>query len=83
MALLTQIEVAIRQQGPLPLRQLARQLAISEAALQPMLELLVRRGRLATRRADFRSRTSTPTVYYELGPGELLPVRMVGVTNAA
>lgn len=68
MALLSQLEALIAAQGPQTLIQLARQLAVEPQALAPMLDLLVSRGRLLSRRADWRRPGSTQ-IFYALGRG--------------
>ena len=68
MALLSQLEALIAAQGPQSLNQLARQLAVEPQALEPMLALLISRGRLIGRRADWR-RPGSSQIFYALGRG--------------
>ena len=82
-ALSGRIEQLLRQRGPQTAAQLARQLAMSSSALEPLLQLLEQRGRLRSRLADLRSRSGQPQRFYQPGLGERLPVRLMDDAVAA
>lgn len=69
MALLSQLEALIAADGPQTAYQLARQLQVEPQALEPMLALLISRGRLISRRADWRQPGSHSQLFYALGRG--------------
>lgn len=69
MALLSQLEALIAAGGPQTAYQLARQLQVEPQALEPMLALLISRGRLVERQADWRQPGSSRQIFYALGRG--------------
>lgn len=76
-ALSGRIEQLLRQYGPQTAAQLALQLAMASSALEPLLQLLERRGRLRSRQADLRSHGGQFQRFYQPGVGERLPVRLM------